>query len=189
MHLENFIKVYDSVLSPYTVSSLIKWLKNQKYTEGGVGNNVIKKNIRDVQVYDLCNSDDDSLTYRHWSNFLGFTFKNCIERYCQEVSPIQGLCMSGINDISVLKYEKGGHYKLHTDSSNFFPRQISCILMLNNDYEGGVLNFADPIQNEVYKSVDVGVGRLIIWPSNFAFPHGVTPLIKGTRYVVVAWAN
>ena len=32
------------------------------------------------------------------------------------------------------------------------------------------------------------VARLIIWPSNFMFPHRVNPVIKGTRYSIVAWA-
>ena len=31
-------------------------------------------------------------------------------------------------------------------------------------------------------------GDLVIWPSNFLFPHGVKPVKKGKRYTVVAWA-
>ena len=30
--------------------------------------------------------------------------------------------------------------------------------------------------------------RLIIWPSSFMYPHCVTPIEKGIRYSIVAWA-
>ena len=28
---------------------------------------------------------------------------------------------------------------------------------------------------------------LVIWPSNFIYPHRFTPVESGTRYSVVAW--
>ena len=31
-------------------------------------------------------------------------------------------------------------------------------------------------------------GRLIIWPSNFMYKHKVTPVTKGKRFSIVAWA-
>ena len=193
MHLKDLIKVYDEFVTPETISSLIKWLTLQNYGKGGVAgdnlSNVVETEIRDVEVLPMINNDNNTLTFRHWSNFLGFIFKNGITRYSRDVSPFHGTCVQGIDDISILKYEKGGHYRLHTDSVTTIPRQLSCILMLNNDYEGGNLRFADPKDNEVYLTLDVKPGRLIIWPSNFAFPHGVTPVTKGKRYVVVAWAN
>lgn len=193
MNLKELIKVYDEVISPSAISSIIKWLHFQKYVKGGVvgenSNTVIEKEIRDVAILPLLGNSDSGLTFRHWSNFLSFVFKNGIQRYAQEVSPIHGTATSALEDISILRYEKGGHYKLHTDAVTTIPRQLSCILMLNNDYEGGNLRFADPKKNEVYLTLDVKPGRLVIWPSNFAFPHGVLPVTKGTRFVVVAWAN
>ena len=60
--------------------------------------------------------------------------------------------------------------------------------MLNNDYEGGVLEFSDPELKNIYMSVKPEVGKLIIWPSNFMYPHRVTPITKGIRFSIVAWA-
>jgi hypothetical protein len=191
MHLNEFIKVYDDALQIKTVSSFLKWLNYQSYQLGKIGhkdNTRIDKEVRDVELLPMM-TNNRSLTYRHWSNFLGFIFKNGILKYAREVTPFHGTTAEGINDITVLKYEKGGHYSLHIDAAPTIPRQLSCILMLNNDYEGGHLKFADPKDNHVYLDVDPKPGRLIVWPSNFAFPHGVTPVTEGKRYVVVAWAN
>ena len=30
---------------------------------------------------------------------------------------------------------------------------------------------------------------LIMWPSNFLYPHGVEPVSEGTRWSIVAWAR
>jgi predicted 2-oxoglutarate/Fe(II)-dependent dioxygenase YbiX len=58
---------------------------------------------------------------------------------------------------------------------------------LNNDYEGGKIVFANPDLSGQFE-IDVVPNRLIVWPSNFLFPHRVNPVTKGVRYSVVAWA-
>jgi predicted 2-oxoglutarate/Fe(II)-dependent dioxygenase YbiX len=67
------------------------------------------------------------------------------------------------------------------------PRTMSCILLLNNDYEGGNLCFRNPDGSGEWE-VEVKPNRMIIWPSNFLYPHTVKPVTKGKRYSVVAWA-
>ena len=63
-------------------------------------------------------------------------------------------------------------------------RKYSSILMLNNDYEGGTLCFN--VDDEIVE-METKPGNLVIWPSNFMFPHSVKPLTKGVRYSVVSW--
>ena len=59
---------------------------------------------------------------------------------------------------------------------------LSFILNLNDDYEGAELYFWDD-----YK-VPLGKGDIIMFPSLFLFPHGVTEATKGRRYSAVSWA-
>lgn len=59
---------------------------------------------------------------------------------------------------------------------------LSFILNLNDDYEGADLYFW-----EDYK-VTLGKGDIIMFPSLFLFPHGVTEATKGRRYSAVSWA-
>jgi predicted 2-oxoglutarate/Fe(II)-dependent dioxygenase YbiX len=44
------------------------------------------------------------------------------------------------------------------------------------------LNNKDTLKIEPYP------GKLVVWPSNFLFPHSVEPVSEGIRYSVVAWA-
>ncbi|MED5270628.1 MAG: 2OG-Fe(II) oxygenase, partial [Pseudomonadota bacterium] len=59
---------------------------------------------------------------------------------------------------------------------------LSFILNFNDDYEGADLFFWD---NTAFK---LGKGDIIMWPSNFLYPHGVTEATKGKRYSGVTWA-
>ena len=56
-----------------------------------------------------------------------------------------------------------------------------------DDYEGGDLCFKD-IKNNQELIIEKQKNRLIVWPSNFMYPHSVKPVTKGTRYSVVSWA-
>ena len=59
---------------------------------------------------------------------------------------------------------------------------LSFILNLNDNYEGADLFFWE---NHVVK---LGKGDIIMFPSLFLFPHGVTEAKKGQRYSAVSWA-
>ena len=37
-------------------------------------------------------------------------------------------------------------------------------------------------------TVEKKANRMIIWPSNFLYPHSVKPVTEGIRYSVVSWA-
>lgn len=53
---------------------------------------------------------------------------------------------------------------------------------LNNDYEGGeFVMFGD-------QQIDLPAGSIIIFPSNFMYPHEVKPVKSGVRYSYVSWA-
>lgn len=59
---------------------------------------------------------------------------------------------------------------------------LSFIGNLNDDYEGADLYFWNN------NKVSLGKGDIIMFPSLFLFPHGVTEATKGKRYSFVTWA-
>jgi len=59
---------------------------------------------------------------------------------------------------------------------------LTALVMLNNDYTGGELVFfGDQV-------ISVDAGDILIFPSNFLYPHKVNPILSGTRYSCVSWA-
>ena len=58
---------------------------------------------------------------------------------------------------------------------------LSFIMNFNDDYEGADLFFWEDTV------VPLGKGDIIMFPSNWLFPHGVTEATKGKRYSGVTW--
>ncbi len=52
--------------------------------------------------------------------------------------------------------------------------------VLNDDYEGGEFVLID-------EKIDLSKGDIIIFPSNFMYPHKVEPVTKGIRYSYISW--
>tara|TARA_R100001460_G_scaffold1078_1_gene4356 strand:- start:3857 stop:4420 length:564 start_codon:yes stop_codon:yes gene_type:complete len=93
-----------------------------------------------------------------------------------------------INQIDLLKYSVGGKYGAHIDSVTDVTRSISVILNLNNQYKGGSLIFMNPMNiNEKIKEIQLKKGSIVFFPSNFLYPHQISPITEGTRYSIVAW--
>jgi len=86
----------------------------------------------------------------------------------------------GINDVFIIKYEKGGQEKLrqHHDVA-----QVSASVKLNDTYEGALLDF--PRQN--FTNAHLPIGSLLAWPSLVTHPHGSTPITSGVKYSLTIW--
>lgn len=94
-----------------------------------------------------------------------------------------------INQLDLLKYEKNSYdagYKFHVDASGKTAHRIlSLSLCLNDSFGGGEFVFDLPDGQVQFQQ---NTGDLIIFPSNFMFPHQVNSLTYGTRYALIAWA-
>jgi predicted 2-oxoglutarate/Fe(II)-dependent dioxygenase YbiX len=83
---------------------------------------------------------------------------------------------------NMLRYRDSQQYKAHIDGTTDMGRCISAIIYLNNDYEGGEIefvNFGIKIKPEP--------GMLLLFPSNYAYRHIAHPVINGTKYAIVTW--
>ena len=85
-------------------------------------------------------------------------------------------------DYNMLRYQGGQEYKAHADGFTKDGRCVSAIVYLNNDYEGGEVEF-----------VNYGIkikpepGMLLLFPSNYAYRHIAHPVKSGTKYAIVTW--
>lgn len=87
------------------------------------------------------------------------------------------------------KYEVGNEMRLHCDHiHSMFDGErkgvpiLTVLGGLNNDYEGGELVMWE---NEI---IELKAGDIMVFPSNFLYPHMVKPVTKGVRYSYVSWA-
>ena len=94
----------------------------------------------------------------------------------------------GYSKIRFNRYSKTKKMAEHCDHiHSLFDGQIkgvpilSIVGVLNDNYEGGeFIMFKN-------KKIKLLTGDLLIFPSNFLYPHRVDPVKKGTRYSYVSW--
>lgn len=186
MDIKEYIRVYDDVLDLNVFPSLMKWLNSNKAFETAKvvrdQDQILDKNTRDVEQLGL-STYSESLTNVHWCTVISNRIFNKVNLYKEQVGLHNSLQMQ---DLICLRYENAGHYNFHTDSCTSIPRTLTTLLMLNNDYEGGELCFKDSHgKNEL--CLQTAANRLVIFPSNFMYPHAVKPVSKGVRFSIVSW--
>lgn len=82
----------------------------------------------------------------------------------------------------LLRYEPGNLFHNHIDDHPRFPRVVSVSLFLNDNYEGGELEFKEFGLKIVPKA-----GDMVVFCSGFPYMHQVTAVTRGIRYAVVKW--
>lgn len=93
----------------------------------------------------------------------------------------------------VMRYHPGGYYHGHADSENMdletrcwskvIDRDLSLLIYLNEDFEGGELLF-----NKFNYRVRPKAGMAVMFPSDNRYMHTAERVEAGIRYAVVSWA-
>jgi predicted 2-oxoglutarate/Fe(II)-dependent dioxygenase YbiX len=86
------------------------------------------------------------------------------------------------------RYDPSTQMKLHCDHIyTLFDGQrkgvpvLTVLGSLNDEYEGGELILCG-------EQIELKTGDVIVFPSNFLYPHEVKPVKSGVRYSFVSWA-
>ena len=94
----------------------------------------------------------------------------------------------GYSVIRYNKYLENRKMALHADHiKSLFDGErkgipvLSVLGLLNDDFKGGEFVLFD---NEI---IPLEQGDLLIFPSNFMYPHKVEPVTKGTRHSYISW--
>jgi len=82
--------------------------------------------------------------------------------------------------LNFVKYGTGQHFQEHTDHGFSYNCVVSLVGYVNDDYEGGEINFR--MQGVKIKPK---AGDLFVFPSNYMFPHQAMPVKSGTKYSIV----
>lgn len=188
--LNHYIRIYDNAIPDLVLKKFLKICNQSKSFSnakiyGGKPQSIVDKKIRDTEYWLLANGDEEkSLTTVHWCNVFANMFKFFLNKYIKDTQIEMNVVLQ---EIQVLKYGNDGHYDFHIDHATACPRTLSCIFLLNEDYEGGELVFGTP-NKEGTSVVEKKANRILVWPSNFLYPHAVKSVTSGTRYSIVSWA-
>ena len=95
---------------------------------------------------------------------------------------------AGYSAMKFIRYSQGQTMQNHCDHiHSLFDGErkgvpiLAIIGLFNDDYEGGELIMIED------KKIDTKEGDILIFPSNFLYPHEITPVLKVVRYSYISW--
>jgi predicted 2-oxoglutarate/Fe(II)-dependent dioxygenase YbiX len=175
LQLEDYILVVPNVVPDELCEEIIKEYETLNIWKDAVigsdSNFASDKNVRNCQIAKISIKEVDEAVFKcagaALHEFLK-TFPNCnVNQDC---------------GYDLLKYSEGDFYVQHVDSSSENVRSVSCSFLLNDEFEGGEFAFFDKkVKPKITK------GSAIMFPSNFMYPHEITPIVSGTRYSIITW--
>ena len=178
--LQEWVGYYEDIVPKDGCESLIEGTKNRgqlKPSKYATHAGKIKRSDKRVVMDDMWVKDKTT------SSIINDFFSKVIRKYSDKFERFSCQRHSGFR---VNRYSVGGFMSEHTDNIHHshgqeygFP-QVSALLFLNDNYEGGELIVAG---NEY----ETKIGSGIIFPSNFMFPHEVKKITHGERWSIVTW--
>jgi len=145
------------------------------------------KKIRDTDSFSVEYIDhiveEDPFGYLDaFNKNLSNIFYSGFNKYEIDYKNVYGITFSNHQNYEVLRYGNGQMFKNHIDDHEAFHRRISTVYYLNDNYEGGEINF--PRFNISYKPK---ANEFLIFPSTYVYNHSISEVTNGTRYAVVSW--
>lgn len=181
--LDEYIFTLDSVVPEELCDRILEEYHDCTFwTPSSVGNGNVDDQIRNC---DIINITENIVLQKNFDirKKLDEDFYVCASTAINEYRKLFPEVASEIDTgYNLLRYKEGQFYTQHTDSFKSQQRSVSCSFLLNDDYEGGEFAFFD---REII--IRGGKGSIIMFPSNFMFPHEIMPVTSGTRYSIITW--
>lgn len=185
MDLRNYAKVYDGFLDldfcSATVESLRggNWEKHHFYDESTHTKRSYENDLY-ISYQDI--KEEKVIQDKIWHAIHSYITIDNIE--------LNGWYSNwnGYSRIRFNKYDRDTEMRLHCDHiTTLFQGDVrgvpilSIVGVLNDDYEGGEFLMWES------QEIHLKTGSLLIFPSNFLYPHRIKPITKGTRFSFVSW--
>jgi len=181
---ESYLKVYQVLSEEECIKSV----------------NALEEKDKEFQVHQFYNVQNNS--YHSYEHELSIAYSkietkdlimqkiwDTLKKYILDVECPWFRSWNGYSEVRFNRYRTDTQMALHCDHIHSMFDGIrkgiptlSILGCLNDDYKGGELVFWKD------KVVELKAGELMIFPSNFLYPHEVKLVTEGTRYSYVSWA-
>ena len=190
MKIDDFIEVYDNVLTAEECATIIAYFEHMKKL------NLVFNRQDNEKTFKHEKEDETCFLLAPHSIFLDYAhpilhtvlekFGNCYRNYLEKYSILQKPA-SSISSMRLQKTKPGGGYHIwHHEQSNRINcvRIITFMIYLNTVSDGGETEFL--YQNTRVNPVE---GRIVIWPAGFTHTHRGNQPIGSEKYAITGWVN
>ena len=158
----------------------LKWSKHTWYNY-----NEDKSTSMPQKELDVVYSTEEQ--FKQLGQYLGRALQNYQKKYSAKGDKTENLWVQHISQVRFNRYKAGTKMRLHYDHihSLFDGKHkgipvISIVGLLNDNYQGAEFICRD-------KEIKLKRGDILLFPSNFMYPHKVKETTKGVRYSFSCW--
>ena len=182
--LLEYVKVYDNIFTPDECEMILDEYRDcEHWLPAGVSsNNTQNPSVRNCDIISISTPRIINKNRLHRDMIDKMIFKKANGAAQMYIKDFPACFLKSDSGYDLLRYQKGGFYREHTDSFKEQPRTVAMSINLNDDYEGGSMAF---FNKEV--QIRAGAGSVILFPANFMYPHQIMDVTEGTRYSIVTW--
>lgn len=168
---ENVIDNCEEIIN-FSLSTPEKWREPTISSENGM---IVDTQIRKNRIMDI----PPILS----NDIMWFEVSQTIWSYGNNYGMFHNVPFSNMEFPQILHYStENNFYKAHSDSISGLSRIFSAVLYLNTVEEGGETYF-----DKFDISVSPREGRLLLFPSNFAYTHEAKPPKSNDKFAIVTW--
>jgi hypothetical protein len=171
--VSNISKIFIDKITDISLDDILKNHLTLPWTQAGVAESRYKNSglsatdIRDASTNMLTDSFIETLNEKVGSFVMKYGEENNMKDLKNE-------------GYHIVRYTEGQFIVDHADATPEYPRRVSALLYLNDDYEGGTITFTN-----INKSFKPETNTIMIFPSSEEFSHCSDPVISGTKYAIV----
>lgn len=183
--LRDYVRVYENVLSKEFCDETVKQLQSVKWQPHAFYDSAKRQLF--THEHDLSLSYEDIPNKQSMNDLVG----KMLQFYVYGDNWTIPKWFEGCSDWSRVRFNRylpQTLMKNHCDHiQSLFDGErkgvpiLSVLGALNDDYEGGELIFWET------QEVELKAGSIMVFPSNFLYPHKVSPVKSGVRYSYVSW--
>lgn len=186
--IRDYAKLYHNVFSNDFCEQTIESLKLEQWKTHqffNIKNEYIYRGNDFMHISSTNFNEQETIMKTLWNlinQYVLVEFSHCYEKFQWFGA------WSAYTSVKFHKYDENTDMKLHCDHiRDIFDGErkgvpiLTIVGLLNDDFEGG-----DFLLWEKEK-IDLKQGSVLIFPSNFMYPHEVTSIQRGCRYSFVSW--
>lgn len=180
--IEDYVKLYENVLDVKICEDIINRINEEEWEKHHYYNSATEKHMSyddDLSVILGQNIAFESLNQVVWNSIYDYITNHLNLEYFNS--------WAGFSFPRFNKYTQDTRMRMHCDHIHSLfegPRKgvpiLTVLGALNDDYTGGEFFLID-------KEVHLPKGSIVIFPSNFLYPHEVRHVKSGIRYTYVSW--
>jgi len=183
--LNYYVRIYNNI-DKETCDEILKNISTINYSQHTF-TNPVDINITETQSGDNELEISGNNSYRNEK--LEKNIWNSLYQYHNDINCSWLTTWAGYSLPRWNKYSENKQMAPHVDRiKSLFDGNIkgdptlTILCMLNDDFEGGEFIMFD---NEI---IPLNKGDIMVFPSNFLYPHAVMPVKSGVRYSCVSWS-